>query len=143
MAQKTIVIVSTLDTKGSEEAFLKALIEETGYRVILLDTNTGGEPSLPPDITAKEVARKLNKSKGPVTFLIPLKDWSSLDQEGMPLYDPGSDKAFVRELKTCLNPKIPIDELDLHLNTHEFAQEAVNRSLQLYEKFKNKCHNYC
>src|SRR4030043_2386838 len=54
--KKTIVIVSTLDTKGSEAAFLKNLIQERGHRVILLDTNTGGEPSLPPDISAKEVA---------------------------------------------------------------------------------------
>ncbi len=61
MAQKAIGILSTLDTKGSEAAFLKALIEEIGHRVTLLDTNSGGEPSLPPDITAKEVNRKLNK----------------------------------------------------------------------------------
>lgn len=56
MAQKTIIILSTLDTKGSEAAFLKKLIQERGHRVILLDTNTGGEPSIPPDISAKEVA---------------------------------------------------------------------------------------
>jgi len=56
LAQKTIVLVSTLDTKGTEAAFLKGLIQERGHRVILLDTNTGGDPSLPPDISAKEVA---------------------------------------------------------------------------------------
>ena len=57
LKQKTIVLVSTLDTKGSEAAFLKDLIQERGHRVILLDTNTGGEPSIPPDISAKEVAK--------------------------------------------------------------------------------------
>lgn len=56
LEQKTIIIISTLDTKGSEAAFLKNLIQERGHRVILLDTNTGGEPSIPPDISAKEVA---------------------------------------------------------------------------------------
>jgi uncharacterized protein (UPF0261 family) len=56
MEKKTIVLLSTLDTKGSEAAFLKALIQERGHRVILLDTNTGGEPPLRPDISAKEVA---------------------------------------------------------------------------------------
>ena len=50
------MIVSTLDTKGSEAAFLKALIQERGHQVILLDTNTGGETFLFPDISAKEVA---------------------------------------------------------------------------------------
>jgi uncharacterized protein (UPF0261 family) len=83
---------------------------------------------------AKEVARKLNRSKGPVIVLIPLKGWSSLDQEGMPLFDPETDKAFVDALKIHLNPKIPIVELDLHLNTREFAQQAVDRFLSLYKK---------
>ena len=45
---------------------------------------------------AKEVARKLNQSKGPVIILIPLKGWSSLDQEGMPLYDPDADRSLYR-----------------------------------------------
>ncbi len=54
---------------------------------------------------AREVARKLNRSKGPVAILIPLKGWSSLDKEGMPLYDPGADQAFLHELKIHLNPE--------------------------------------
>jgi uncharacterized protein (UPF0261 family) len=81
---------------------------------------------------AREVARKLNRSKGPVAILIPLKGWSSLDHEGMPLYDPVGDRAFLDELKIHIDPKIPIVELDLHLNTREFAQEAVNQFLNLY-----------
>ena len=82
---------------------------------------------------AREVARKLNQSKGPVTVLIPLKGWSSLDKEGMPLYDAEADRAFVQELKVCLNPNIPLVEFDLHLNTREFAVEAVNQFIALYE----------
>ncbi len=57
MKKKTIVLVSTLDTKGSEAAFLKALIQERGHRVILLDTNTGGEPAFHADISSEEVAK--------------------------------------------------------------------------------------
>jgi uncharacterized protein (UPF0261 family) len=83
---------------------------------------------------AKEVARKLNRSKGPVSFIIPLKGWSSLDKEGMPLYDPGADGAFIQELKIHLGPKISVIELDLHLNTREFAEEAVNQFIKLYKR---------
>jgi len=83
---------------------------------------------------AREVARKLNQSKGPVAMLIPLKGWSSLDKEGMPLYDPEADKVFVHELKVHLNPNIPLIELDLHLNTREFAEEAVNQFMKLYKR---------
>jgi uncharacterized protein (UPF0261 family) len=83
---------------------------------------------------AREVARKLNQSKGPVVILIPLKGWSSLDKEGMPLYDPEADQVFLHELKSHLNPAIPLIELNLHLNTREFAEEAVNQFLKLYGK---------
>ncbi len=82
---------------------------------------------------AREVAKKLNKAKGPVMVLVPLRGWSSLDKEGMPLYDPEADRAFVHELKIQLDPKISLIEFDLHLNTREFAQEAVNRFLNLYK----------
>jgi uncharacterized protein (UPF0261 family) len=54
----------------------------------------------------------------------------------MPLYDPEADKAFVHELKIHLNPKISVIDLDLHLNTREFAQEAVNRFVNLYKESK-------
>jgi uncharacterized protein (UPF0261 family) len=82
---------------------------------------------------AREVARKLNQSKGPVAVLIPLKGWSSLDKEGMPLYDPEADQAFIHELKIHIDPKIKVIELDLHLNTREFAEEAVKQLIKLYE----------
>lgn len=88
---------------------------------------------------AREVARKLNQSKGPVSILIPLRGWSSLDKKGMPLYDPEADRAFVDELKLHLHSRIPLIELNLHLNTREFAQEAIRLFLSsLYEQKKNR-----
>jgi uncharacterized protein (UPF0261 family) len=86
---------------------------------------------------AREVAKKLNRSKGPVVVLIPLRGWSSLDKEGMPLYDPAADQAFLDELKIHLTEKISLIELDLHLNTREFAEEAVNQFMKLYEARKS------
>ena len=82
---------------------------------------------------AREVAKKLNRSKGPIAVLIPLKGWSSLDKEGMPLYDPEADQAFLDELRIHLTEKISLIELDLHLNTREFAEEAVKQFIKLYE----------
>jgi len=83
---------------------------------------------------AREVGRKLNQSKGPVVILIPLKGWSSLDKKGMPFYDPEADQAFLNELKSHLNPAISLMELNLHLNTREFAEEAVNQFMKLYKR---------
>jgi uncharacterized protein (UPF0261 family) len=86
---------------------------------------------------AREVAKKLNRSKGPVVVLIPLRGWSSLDKEGMPLYDPAADQAFLDELRIHLTEKISLLELDLHLNTREFAEEAVNQFMKLYKTRKS------
>jgi uncharacterized protein (UPF0261 family) len=55
----------------------------------------------------------------------------------MPLYDPEADKAFVHELRVHLSPKIPIIEIDLQLNTHEFAEEAVKHFIKLYKANKS------
>ncbi|MFO7462323.1 MAG: Tm-1-like ATP-binding domain-containing protein [Desulfatiglandales bacterium] len=53
---KHIVILSTLDTKGLEAAYLKGLIEAQGFKTLLMDTSIGGEPSIPAQISSEEVA---------------------------------------------------------------------------------------
>lgn len=54
---KTVLLVGTFDTKGSEFGFIRDLIEERGLRTFLMDTGILGEPAIEPDITADEVAR--------------------------------------------------------------------------------------
>src|SRR4030042_6977913 len=53
----SILIVSSLDTKGQEVKFLKNLIEQKGHKTLLLDMSMRGEPSIPADIPCEEVAR--------------------------------------------------------------------------------------
>ena len=53
---------------------------------------------------ARTIAAKLNKARGPVKFLVPLRGWSRRDGEGSPLDDPEADRVFVEELRKCLNP---------------------------------------
>ncbi|MBN2034586.1 MAG: Tm-1-like ATP-binding domain-containing protein, partial [Deltaproteobacteria bacterium] len=53
---KHIVILSTLDTKGEEAGYLKALIDSQGFNTILIDTSIGGEATINPDISSEEVA---------------------------------------------------------------------------------------
>jgi uncharacterized protein (UPF0261 family) len=76
-------------------------------------------------LIAKAVAEKLNRAKGPVKFLIPVRGWSSLSVQDQPLHDPNADRIFVEELRKQLKPEIEIRELDVHLNTPEFAMAAV------------------
>ena len=74
------------------------------------------------EILGQVIAEKLNKSKGAVEVLIPLRGFSMGDQEGREFYDPESDSIFIKTLKRTLSPKIKVFELDLHINDTEFAE---------------------
>lgn len=74
---------------------------------------------------ARIVAEKLNKGRGPARVLIPSKGWSDADKEGMPLFDPTVDRVFTEKLKTMIDPRIIIEELDLHISEPAFASRAV------------------
>ncbi len=82
------------------------------------------------------MADRMNRSKAPCAALIPLKGWSSLDQDGCALYDPDADRAFTDALKERLNPEVAVKEVDLHLNSPEFGQEAVSMFHDLYSRHK-------
>lgn len=53
-----VVLLGTFDTKGTEYAFVKALIEAEGIETILVDAGVLGSPSIAPDIDRAEVARR-------------------------------------------------------------------------------------
>jgi uncharacterized protein (UPF0261 family) len=53
----TILLLGTLDTKGEEYAYVRALIEARGHRVLVVDMGILGEPAFEPDVGAAEVAR--------------------------------------------------------------------------------------
>ena len=62
MALKTILCIATLDTKGSELQYLKALIEKKGHAVLIMDVSSFGEPPFTPDIRAEQVAQAASSS---------------------------------------------------------------------------------
>jgi len=72
-------------------------------------------------IGARAYAEKLNRAKGPVRFLVPLKGWGSSNREGSLLYAPEEDRVFVEELRRHLNPEIVIEEMDCNLEDPQFA----------------------
>jgi len=52
----TVVLLGTLDTKGSEYEFLRGELRAHGVDVLLVDAGSGGAPLVEPDIHATEVA---------------------------------------------------------------------------------------
>ena len=83
-------------------------------------------------LAARTVAEKLNRAKGPVRVLVPLKGWSSVDTPGNPTYDPDEDRIFIDVLSTRLNPDIQIIEIDANMEDPEFAQAVVEASIEIF-----------
>jgi uncharacterized protein (UPF0261 family) len=81
---------------------------------------------------ADVIAERLNRARGPWTFLVPLRGWSSLDREGRPIYDAAADAAFVARLRARLDDPAHVREVDLHLYTPEFARVAVDELVRLF-----------
>jgi uncharacterized protein (UPF0261 family) len=88
-------------------------------------------------LVAKAAAEKLNSARGSVKFLIPLRGWSSLSVQGQPLCDPDANRLFVEELKRQLKPEIEVRELDMHLNSQEFAMAVVETFEKMMKEKKN------
>jgi uncharacterized protein (UPF0261 family) len=85
---------------------------------------------------ADVIAERLNRARGPWTFLVPLQGWSSLDKEGRPMYDPAADAAFVARLRERLDAPGRVKEVPLHLYTPQFARLAVDEFVTLYHGSK-------
>ena len=82
-------------------------------------------------IVAKTFAEKLNKSIGKVKFLFPKKGSASQDKEGLSLWNPDGNKAFLEELKANLRKDIELIEIDAHINDEEFANIALEQLIEV------------
>jgi uncharacterized protein (UPF0261 family) len=84
-------------------------------------------------VGAELYAEKINKARGPIKLVVPLRGWSSLDREGSVLFDPESDRIFVEELKRRLTVPLPIEEVDCNLEDPATAEALVNSMVAYIE----------
>jgi uncharacterized protein (UPF0261 family) len=56
----TVVLLGTLDTKGTEYEYLRKRVQSLGCEVILIDAGIKGTPSTQPDVTREQVAKAAN-----------------------------------------------------------------------------------
>lgn len=78
-------------------------------------------------------AEKLNRSKGSVKIISPLKGWSSVDSLDSPTYDPEEDRIFITELRNSLRKEIEIIEVDANMEDSEFASTVASSASQLFK----------
>ena len=81
----------------------------------------------------REVARRLQHTKGDAVFLIPVGGFDSYSVEGQGFHDPEADRAFVDELKAGLPENFTILERETHVEDPAFAVEAARRLISLIE----------
>lgn len=72
--------------------------------------------------------QKLNKAKGPVTFLVPLQGWLSIEKES---FSAEAIAGFVKAMREVLNPEITLREVDANIDDPAFAQAVVEAFRQV------------
>jgi len=79
-------------------------------------------------IMGRWIAEKLNRCQGEIRFLIPLRGFSALDDEGQAFWSPVADRAFIESFEQHFQPsaKRRAIKLDCHINSAQFAAAAVH-----------------
>jgi uncharacterized protein (UPF0261 family) len=56
-----------------------------------------------------------------------MKGWSEADSEQGPLYDPATNQLLITELRSFLDSRVEVIEVDAHINDEYFAQVVVEK----------------
>jgi uncharacterized protein (UPF0261 family) len=75
---------------------------------------------------ATVMAERLNRSRGPVTVVIPKGGFSFYNRDGLHFRDLAADQALVETLRAKLRPEIPLYEFDDHVNDPPFVPQIVS-----------------
>lgn len=77
------------------------------------------------------LARKLNRSLGPVKVMIPLEGFSEPNARGKQFHNPETDGEFRNHLKAALHENIEVLELPFHINDDEFVKRAAEEIVSM------------
>ena len=87
---------------------------------------------------ARIVADRLNACRGPTHVFVPLRGFSFPDREGLPLWEPEGNQVFIDTLKERLDPHIPLDEIDAHINDPEFVDPVSEEFLAMLDRHQRR-----
>ena len=82
-------------------------------------------------ILGRQVGERVRRSTGPALVLIPTRGFSDYDHEGRVFFDPAANRAFVEALYAAIGDRVPVIELDAHVNDPDFALAAVDHLVGL------------
>ncbi len=84
------------------------------------------------------IAERLNKSRGPVTVIIPLRGLRQNTSPGEALYAPEVDNAFIEVLHRRLRRDIKIVDVDANINDEIFSKTAAAELLRMLRQHSMK-----
>jgi uncharacterized protein (UPF0261 family) len=77
----------------------------------------------------RRIADQLNRARGPVVLVLPLRGVSMIDAEGQPFHDPEADRALFAALRRGIGSNVRLVEVDAHINDAVFAETLVRELL--------------
>ncbi len=107
---------------------VETMTPEQKKRILVLHNPQGTGARVTADemrVLAGVIAEKLNRSKGPVKVLVPMRGFSLWNEEGKAFYDPEADRGFLRVLREKLGSSILYREIDAHINDEAFARAVI------------------
>tara|TARA_R110002050_G_scaffold121429_1_gene239790 strand:- start:72441 stop:73682 length:1242 start_codon:yes stop_codon:yes gene_type:complete len=85
-------------------------------------------------ILGRTIAEKINRSKAPVTVLLPMGGVSKIGGIGEVFHNPEIDQELFNAIKGHTNKNIEIKEVPSNINTEDFAVQAVKSLLDIIRK---------
>jgi uncharacterized protein (UPF0261 family) len=84
----------------------------------------------------KVLSEKLNRSRGPVSLIYPLRGISQFDKEGEEFYTPDLDALLLEVLKKNLSSRINLVGVDGHINDPVIAKTCISVLVEMVKKKK-------
>jgi uncharacterized protein (UPF0261 family) len=82
------------------------------------------------------LARKLNRSSGPVAVFLPLRGISELDSPRGIFWNPEANDALFQSIKDEIRNNIPVYEIDCNINDEAFSNRVSAKLLEFLEDEK-------
>lgn len=84
------------------------------------------------------LAGKVNEYQAPATILLPKCGISVISAAGQPFHDATADDALFEAIKKA--SRHPVREIDLEINSPEFARECAQELIRLIDSTKDQTH---
>jgi uncharacterized protein (UPF0261 family) len=117
-------VLGPIDSLSPEIKQRKLIVHNSYLTLVRLDPDELRE-------VGRIVAEKLNRAKGPTHVFIPLQGFSFPDRKQFAHWEPEGNQVFIDTLKANLDSKIPVTELNAHINDPEFIDPVTETFLAM------------